>query len=80
MAQPEQPTPNKNDNFFNKNPLITFAIFSIVVIMLFKVFVGDESDFANKVNGAQAAKTQEVSYAELKKLIENKQKNDTRRH
>lgn len=74
MAQPEQPTPpNKNDNFFNKNPLITFALFSIIVIMLFKVFIGDESDLASKVNGSQAAKTQEVSYAELKKLIENKQ-------
>ncbi|MDD2828856.1 MAG: ATP-dependent zinc metalloprotease FtsH [Sulfuricurvum sp.] len=74
MAQPEQPTPpNKNDNFFNKNPLITFALFSIVVIMLFKVFIGDESDLASKVSGSQVTKTQEVSYAELKKLIENKQ-------
>ena len=74
MAQPEQPTPsNKNDNFFNKNPLITFAIFSIVVILLFKAFVGDESQLASKVNGSAATRTQEVSYAELKKLILNKQ-------
>lgn len=74
MAQPEQPTPpNKNDNFFNKNPLITFAIFSIVVIMLFKAFVGNEGDLAGKVNGQSATRTQEVSYAELKKLIETKQ-------
>ncbi|MDO9207547.1 MAG: ATP-dependent zinc metalloprotease FtsH [Sulfuricurvum sp.] len=74
MAQPEQPTPpSKNDNFFNKNPLITFAIFSIVVIMLFKVFIGNESDLAGKVNGQSVTRTQEVSYAELKKLIENKQ-------
>ena len=74
MAQQEQPTPpNKNDNFFNKNPLITFAIFSIVIIMLFKVFVGDESSIAGKVSGSSATRTQEVSYAELKKLIETKQ-------
>ena len=74
MAQPEQSTPpNKNDNFFNKNPLITFAIFSIVVIMLFKVFVGNENELSAKVNGQAAARTQEVSYADLKKLIENKQ-------
>ena len=74
MAQPEQQNPqNKNDNFFNKNPLITFAIFSIVVIMLFKVFVGDESQLSGKVNGSSATRTQEVSYAELKKLIINKQ-------
>ena len=74
MAQPEQQNPqNKNDNFFNKNPLITFAIFSIVVIMLFKVFIGDESQLTAKVNGSSATRTQEVSYAELKKLILNKQ-------
>jgi len=74
VAQPEQPTPpSKNDNFFNKNPLITFAIFSIVVIMLFKVFIGNESDLTGKMNGQGATRTQEVSYAELKKLIETKQ-------
>ncbi|MDD4854796.1 MAG: ATP-dependent zinc metalloprotease FtsH [Sulfuricurvum sp.] len=74
VAQPEQQNPqNKNDNFFNKNPLITFAIFSIVVIMLFKAFVGDESQLGSKVNGSSATRTQEVSYAELKKLIINKQ-------
>jgi len=74
VAQPEQQNPqNKNDNFFNKNPLITFAIFSIVVILLFKVFIGDESQLTAKVNGSAATRTQEVSYAELKKLILNKQ-------
>ncbi len=74
MSQSEQPTPpNKNDNFFNKNPLITFAVFSIVIILLFKAFVGDESNLASKVNGSAATRTQEVSYAELKKLIETKQ-------
>jgi len=74
VAQPEQSTPpNKNDNFFNKNPLITFALFSIVVIMLFKAFVGNESELSSKVNGQSTMRTQEVSYADLKKLIENKQ-------
>lgn len=74
MASPEQNTPpEKNDNFFNKNPLITFAIFSVVVIMLFKAFVGDESGLAGKINGQAVTRTQEVSYAELKGLINNKQ-------
>jgi len=74
VAQPEEQNPkNKNDNFFNKNPLITFAVFSIVVILLFKAFVGDESQLASKVNGSSVTRTQEVSYAELKKLIINKQ-------
>ncbi len=73
MADNEKPTPsNKNDNFFNKNPLLAFALFSIAVIMLFKVFVGDEGSFGSKVNGNQATRTQEVSYAELKNLIISK--------
>ena len=62
----------KNDNFFNKNPLITFAIFSIVIIMLFKALIGDGESMQGQF-GSQTARSQEVSYAELKKLIENKQ-------
>ncbi|MDP1784336.1 MAG: ATP-dependent metallopeptidase FtsH/Yme1/Tma family protein, partial [Sulfuricurvum sp.] len=74
MASPEENTPpDKNGNFFNKNPLITFAIFSVVVIMLFKAFIGDESDLAGKLSGQSVTRTQEVSYAELKGLINNKQ-------
>ncbi len=32
---------NNNNNFFNDNPLLAFAIFSIVIIMIFKSFVGE---------------------------------------
>jgi cell division protease FtsH len=67
MAKPEP----ENDNFFNKNPLVTFAIFSIVIIMIFKALVGDQGSIDNRMNGAQNVKNSEVSYAELKKLIEN---------
>lgn len=73
MSQPESNKPDKNGNFFNKNPLITFAIFSIAVIVLFKAFIGDESEFAGKINGQTPTRVQEISYADLKKLIENKQ-------
>ena len=62
----------KNDNFFNKNPLITFAIFSIVIIMLFKALIGEGGSMDGQF-GSQAARNVEVSYAELKKLIETKQ-------
>ena len=67
------PDSNKNDNFFNKNPLITFAIFSVVIIMLFKAIIGDESSISGKVGASGAVRNQEVSYAELKKLVETKQ-------
>jgi len=76
MSQPESnkpDKPDKNGNFFNKNPLITFALFSIVVIVLFKAFIGDEGDFAGKINGQTATRVQEITYADLKRLIENKQ-------
>jgi cell division protease FtsH len=65
------PEPKKDDNFFNKNPLITFAIFSIVIIMVFKALIGDNAGINNTITGKQSVRTQEVSYAELKKLIEN---------
>ncbi len=74
MAQNESnPNPDKNGNFFNKNPLITFAIFSIVVIILFKALIGDENDLSGKLGGQSVTRTQEVSYADLKRLIQNKQ-------
>jgi len=65
------PEPNRDDNFFNKNPLITFAIFSIVIIMVFKALIGDNAGANNSITGKQNVHTKEVSYAELKKLIEN---------
>jgi len=74
MAQNE-PNPNqdKNNNFFNKNPLITFALFSIVVIILFKAVIGDESELSGKMSGQNVTRTQEISYADLKRLINEKQ-------
>lgn len=74
MAQNESnPNPDKNGNFFNKNPLITFAIFSIAVIILFKAFIGDENELSGKINGQNITRTQEISYADLKRLIQDKQ-------
>lgn len=73
MSQPESNKPDKNGNFFNKNPLITFVIFSIAVIVLFKAFIGDEGELAGKISGQSATRVQEITYADLKRLIENKQ-------
>lgn len=74
MAQNESnPNPDKNGNFFNKNPLLTFAIFSIAVIVLFKAVIGDDNELAGKINGQNVTRTQEISYADLKRLIQDKQ-------
>ena len=60
-----------NNNFFNQNPLITFAIFSVVVILLFKVVVGDGAGAEGSMAGTNK-RTQKVSYSELKSLVTSK--------
>ncbi|MDP2893101.1 MAG: ATP-dependent zinc metalloprotease FtsH [Sulfurimonas sp.] len=63
--------PNNNDNnFFNKNPLITFAIFSVVIILLFKALIGENSGSEVAATGSKKAK--QISYSELKSLITEK--------
>jgi cell division protease FtsH len=63
---------NKNDNnFFNQNPLITFAIFSVVIILLFKLVVGDGVG-SNSSGFGTTARVQQVSYSELKSLVASK--------
>ncbi len=60
---------NNNNNFFNQNPLITFAIFSVIVILIFKAMIGDQGNFKQMEGGQTITKTREVSYSELKDLI-----------
>ncbi|MCX6053233.1 MAG: ATP-dependent zinc metalloprotease FtsH [Campylobacterales bacterium] len=63
---------NKDDNnFFNKNPLITFAIFSIVVILLFKVVIGEGAGVEENI-AAGGTRVKQVSYSELKSLVASK--------
>ncbi|HEC1788492.1 TPA: ATP-dependent zinc metalloprotease FtsH [Campylobacter lari] len=57
-----------NNNFFNKNPIFIFAIFAIVMILLFKGFSDDGS---MGIMGGE--NTKKVTYSELKTLIENNQ-------
>jgi cell division protease FtsH len=71
MSKKDSNKENNNNNFFNQNPLITFAIFSVVVILLFKVLIGENSALENS-NVSAAKKTKQVSYSELKALVESK--------
>lgn len=61
---------NDENNFFNKNPLITFAIFSVVIILLFKALIGDSGSSDAIVAGNK--KVKQISYSELKSLIDSK--------
>lgn len=64
---------NNNNNFFNQNPLLTFAIFSVVIILVFKLLIGDENSAVGSQMGSGAVKNKEVSYSELKKLVTSDQ-------
>lgn len=68
MENNQQKDPRKNDNFFNKNPLLVFAIFSILTVLIFRSLFEDSSFDGTGSGGA--FQTQNVSYYELKKLVE----------
>ncbi len=64
-------TPN-NNNFFNKNPILIFAIFAVVAILLFKSFA-DGSSSLTTGSGLGGESSRNIAYSELKKLIESNQ-------
>jgi cell division protease FtsH len=62
---------DNNNNFFNKNPLLAFALFSIVIIMIFKTFVGEGDGLGNMLDNGngKVTQTKSVKYSELKAKI-----------
>ncbi len=72
MADKNNQDDNNNNNFFNNNPLLAFAIFAIVIIFLFKAFIGDGNQGLGTMlnSGANATKTKTVKYSEIKAEIE----------
>jgi len=62
---------NNNNNFFNDNPLLAFAIFSIVIIMIFKTFVGEGESLGGMVDNKRVSMTKQVTYSEIKTLIKD---------
>ncbi len=61
---------NNSNNFFNNNPLLAFAIFSIVIIMLFKSFVGEGDGLGNMLDSSNnVTQTKTVKYSEIKSEI-----------
>ncbi|RAZ60545.1 ATP-dependent zinc metalloprotease FtsH [Campylobacter hyointestinalis] len=59
---------NNNGNFFNKNPIIVFAAFAIIIVLAFRSFTPEGM---NEFGGTTNSKS--VSYSELKQLIKSKQ-------
>ncbi len=61
---------NKNSNFFDDNPLLAFAIFSIVVIIIFKAFIAEGgSNLSSFMGNPQIRKTEHVKYSDIKRYI-----------
>ena len=64
---------DKNNNFFNQNPLVIFAIFSVLIILLFKTMVEPTTDGMGADQGQSGgfaqATTRNINYYELKQLI-----------
>ena len=65
------PTPNKNDNnFFNQNPLLLFAIIAVMAIMLFKYFAANiEIPDGTNVIPASRTENKSIAYSEFKELL-----------
>jgi len=71
MADKNNNQDDNNNNFFNNNPLLAFALFSIVIIMIFKSFIGEGDGLGNMMNMNQnVAQTKSVKYSEIKAEIE----------
>ena len=71
MAQNDNKNNNNDDeNFFTKNPLLAFGIFSIVIIMIFKSFTNDNNTIDNFMEKSNQNRiTKSVKYSEIKELI-----------
>jgi cell division protease FtsH len=63
---------NNNNNFFNDNPLLAFAIFSVVIIILFKSFAGEgDTGLSELMGNPKITKTEHVKYSDIKKYIKD---------
>lgn len=60
-----------NNNFFNKNPILIFAVFAIIAILLFRSFNDNPTSLAS--NALSSEPSRNIAYSELKKLIESNQ-------
>ncbi len=71
MANDNNNNDNNNNNFFNNNPLLAFAIFSIVIILIFKSFVSDGEGLGNMISANNnVIQTKSVTYSEIKEEIQ----------
>ncbi|CAA6801862.1 MAG: Cell division protein FtsH (EC [uncultured Sulfurovum sp.] len=61
-----------NGNFFNDNPMLAFGIFILVMVILFKSFMGD-SNLTGIMGNQAITKVEQVKYSDIRKLVKNKE-------
>ncbi len=62
----------QNDNFFNENPLLAFGIFILIMVILFKMFMGD-ANLDGVMGDPRIKRVEQVKYSDIKELIKNKE-------
>ena len=63
---------DNNGNFFNDNPMLAFGIFILVMIILFKSFMGD-SNLTGIMGDPRITKVEQVKYSDIRKLVKSKE-------
>ena len=61
----------QNDNFFNENPMLAFGIFILIMVILFKMFMGD-SELTGMMGDPRIKKVEQVKYSDIRKLVKEK--------
>ena len=70
MSNQNDNNQNKNNNnFFNDNPLLSFLLFSVIIIVIFKTFVGDEQSLDSIMESKNYTINKKVKYSQIKAEI-----------
>ncbi len=62
----------QNDNFFNENPLLAFGIFILIMVILFKMFMGD-ANLEGVMGDPRIKRVEQVKYSDIKELIKKRE-------
>jgi cell division protease FtsH len=71
MSNQDNNQNNNNRNFFNDNPLLSFILFSVVLILLFKSFVGESEGSSALNSGQPISQNKKLKYSELKEQLKS---------
>jgi cell division protease FtsH len=71
----DQKNDNNKNNFFNRNPLVVFAIFSLIIIVIFKGLIEPSTSSEGLPSSTMSSTkkiTKKIDYFELKQLIKDR--------